>query len=139
MASIEMLVAVVIFIKLLANYVEHYSLIENVMMGISVAGLNFRMAIIFFASYAIFKLLSNTAKTALYKRTLLEEQYCFVDIENSNKSPENYNLFIGQIVMNRYTGERLKITKITHDGKYSCEREDGTFVGDFLLTALDKV
>ena len=137
MASVEALVFVIVFMRYIVNYMDYDLPLElkTIIQAISVADSYFRIAIVFFASYTIFKLLSNTAKTALYKRTILEEQYCFVDIILI--AEENFS--IGEIVMNKYTGERLKITKITEDGRYSCEREDGTYVGDFSPIALKKL
>jgi len=76
-ASIAMLVAVIGFIMYLANDMDYSSERENAIIGISMASSLFPIAIGSFAGGAICKGLSTIAKTALYKRTLLEKQYRF--------------------------------------------------------------
>ena len=49
------------------------------------------------------------------------------------------NLSVGDIVINKYTNDHLKITGITQDDRFICEREDGTFAGNYIITALDKI
>lgn len=78
-ASVAMLVAVVGFIMYLANDMNYSSEQENAMLGLSLASSLFPIAIGSFAGGAICKGLSTIAKTALYKRILLEEQYRFVE------------------------------------------------------------
>ena len=69
-------VAVVGFIIYLAN-LDSWSGEKMAMTGLSIAYSFFSIAIGSFAAGAICKGLSTIAKTALYKRTLLEEQYNF--------------------------------------------------------------
>ena len=76
-ASIAVLVAVICFIMYLA--MDYSSERANAMIGISLASSFFPIAIGAFAGGAICKGLSTIAKTALYKRILIEGQYRFVE------------------------------------------------------------
>ena len=78
-ASVAALVAVIGFIMYLANDMDYSSEMKNAMIGISLASSFFPISIGSFAGGAICKGLSTIAKTALYKRTLLEKQYQFVE------------------------------------------------------------
>jgi hypothetical protein len=78
-ASIAVLVAVIGFIMYLANDMDYSSERANAMIGISLASSFFPIAIGTFAGGAICKGLSTIAKTALYKRILIEGQYRFVE------------------------------------------------------------
>ena len=78
-ASIATLVALIGFIMYLANDMDYRSEMENAMIGLSLASSFLSLAIGSFAGGAICKGLSTISKTALYKRTLLEKQYQFVE------------------------------------------------------------
>jgi len=79
---IAMLVAIIGFIVYLTNF-DSYSGAENAIIGISLAASFFPISIGSFAAGAICKGLSTIAKTALYKRTLLEEQYYFEETNHN--------------------------------------------------------
>lgn len=78
-SSIATLVTVVGFMMYLANDMDYRSEMNNAMVGLSLASSFLPIAIGSFAGGAICKGLSAISKTALYKRTLLEKQYKFVD------------------------------------------------------------
>jgi len=77
-ASIAMLVAVIGFFMYLGNDMDSSKEMKDALTGLSMASSFFPIAIGSFAGGAICKGLSTIAKTALYKRTLLEKQYCFL-------------------------------------------------------------
>ena len=78
-ASLAALVAVIGFIMYLANDMDSRSEMEYAMIGLSLASSFLPIAIGSVAGGAICQGLSTIAKTALYKRTLLEKQYQFVE------------------------------------------------------------
>jgi len=76
--SISALVAVIGVIIYLSN-LGYYGNKEYALIGIALASSFFPISIGAFACGAICKGLSTIAKTALYKRALLEEEYSFVE------------------------------------------------------------
>ena len=79
--TLAMLCAAIGFIMYLSH--QGYSYREEALIGISLAASFFPISIGSFAAGAICKGLSTIAKTALYKRLLLEEQYSFVEEESA--------------------------------------------------------
>jgi hypothetical protein len=77
--SIAALITVIGFIMYLANDIDSRFERENALTGIALASSLLPISIGSFAGGAICKGLSSIAKTALYKRRLLEEQYSFVE------------------------------------------------------------
>ena len=116
--------------------------------GIYVASSFFPISIGSFAGGAICLGLSSIAKTALYKRLILEEQYDFFVPELANKITEEKassggegmsDFSVGEIIVDKYTKTQLKITKILQDGKCVCEDKDGNSAGPYLSIGLSKV
>jgi len=80
--SVAMLVAIIGFFIYVANYDSYYR--DKAITGISLAASFFPIAIGSFAGGAICKGLSTIAKTALYKKTLLEKQYQFKNLDGTD-------------------------------------------------------
>ncbi|MCL2597269.1 MAG: hypothetical protein FWD66_06375 [Paludibacter sp.] len=76
--AISTMVTLVGFIMYLVN-MDSWSGKDNAMTGISLASLFFPIAISSFAFGTICKGLSTIAKTALYKRAALQEEYDFIE------------------------------------------------------------
>ena len=79
-ASIAALFAAIGFIMYLANVMDDRWEMANAMIGISLVSSSLPIAIGSCAAGAICQGLSSIAKTALYKRTLLEKQYQFKEL-----------------------------------------------------------
>jgi len=78
------------------------------------------IALASFISGAICRGLSTIARTSLYQRYVLETEYEF---DSSTQSPVisgSSPIPVNTVVINKYTGDKLIVTKITEDGKCQC-------------------